>query len=92
VNVTWTDLVSLALIHQFFSQDWIPRRAVWSFWEAVAESLSAATTAVSSAKKAVKKSGEVGRSAVTDGVFYAVRSDILAGQVLVRANTGTENI
>jgi hypothetical protein len=45
-----------------FSQDWIARRVVWSFWEAVAESLSAATTAVSSAKEAVKKSGEVGRS------------------------------
>jgi hypothetical protein len=64
VNVTWTDLVSLALIIQFFIQDWIARRAVWSFWEAVAGSLSAATTAVSSAMVAVKESGEVGRSAV----------------------------
>jgi hypothetical protein len=48
VNVTWTDLVdlvSLALIRQVFSQDWIAGRAVWSFWEAVAGSLSAATTA-----------------------------------------------
>jgi hypothetical protein len=61
VNVSWTDLVSLALIRQFFSQDWIARRAVWSVWEAVAGSLSAATTAVSSAKVAVKESGEVGR-------------------------------
>jgi hypothetical protein len=33
-------------------------------WEAVAGSLSVATTAVSSAKVAVKESGEVGRSAV----------------------------
>jgi hypothetical protein len=36
---------------------------VWSFWEAVAGSLFVATTAVSSAKVAVKESGEVGRSA-----------------------------
>jgi hypothetical protein len=35
VNVTWTDLVSLALIHQPRSQDWIARRVVCSFWEAV---------------------------------------------------------
>jgi hypothetical protein len=32
------------------------RRAVWSFWEAVAGSLSGATTAVSSAKVAVMES------------------------------------
>jgi hypothetical protein len=64
VNVTWTDLVSLALIHQFFNQDWISRREAWSFWEAVAGSLSVATTAVSSAKEAVKELGEIGRSAV----------------------------
>jgi hypothetical protein len=64
VNVTWTALVSLALIRQFFSQDWIARRAVWSFWEAVAGSLSAATNAMSSAKVAVMEPGEVGRSAV----------------------------
>jgi hypothetical protein len=64
VNVTCTDLVSLALIRQVFSQDWIARRVVWSFWEAVAGSLSVATTAVSSAKVAVMKPGEVGRSAV----------------------------
>jgi hypothetical protein len=64
VNVTWIDSVSLALIRQFFSQNWIARRAVWSFWEAVAGAVSAAITAVSSAKVAVMESGEVGRSAV----------------------------
>jgi hypothetical protein len=64
VKVTWTDLVSLALIRQSFSQDWIARREVWSFWEAVSGSLSVATIAVSSAKVAVKESDEVGRSAV----------------------------
>jgi hypothetical protein len=46
VDVTWTDLVSLALIRQVFSQDWIARRVVWSFSEAVAGSLSVVTTAV----------------------------------------------
>jgi hypothetical protein len=64
VNVTWTDLVSLALIRLFLSQDWIAIRVVCSFWDAVAGSLSVATTAVSSAKAAVKESGEVGRSAL----------------------------
>jgi hypothetical protein len=64
VNVTWTDLVSLAFICQVFSQDWIARREAWSFWEAVAGSQSVVTTAVSSAKVAVMKLGEVGRSAV----------------------------
>jgi hypothetical protein len=64
VNLTWTDLVSLTFIRQVFSQDWIARREVWSFWEAVAGSLSVPTTAVSSAKVAVMESGEVGRSAV----------------------------
>jgi hypothetical protein len=37
---------------------------VWSFWEAVAGSLSDARIAVSSAKVAVVVAGEVGRSAV----------------------------
>jgi hypothetical protein len=64
VNITWTDLVSLALIRQSRSQDGIARRVVCSFWKAVAGSLSVATAAVSSAKVAVKESGEVGRSAV----------------------------
>jgi hypothetical protein len=50
VNVTWTDLVSLALICQSRSQDWIASRVVCSFGEVVAGSLSVATTAVSSAK------------------------------------------
>jgi hypothetical protein len=64
VNVTWTNLVSLAFISQVFSQDWISSREAWSFWEAVAGSWSVAMTAVSSAKVAVMESGEVGRSAV----------------------------
>jgi hypothetical protein len=64
VNVTWTDLVSLAFICQVFSHDWIARREAWSFWEAVAGSQSVATTTVSSAKVAVMESGEVGRWAV----------------------------
>jgi hypothetical protein len=37
---------------------------VCNFWEAVAGSLSVATTALSSAKVAAKESGEVGRAAV----------------------------
>jgi hypothetical protein len=64
VNVTWTDLVSLACIRQVFIQNWIANREAWSFWEAVAGSLSVATTALSSAKAAVMEPGEVGRSAV----------------------------
>jgi hypothetical protein len=40
------------------------RREIWSLWEAVAGSMSMATTAVSWAKMAVMESGEVGRSAV----------------------------
>jgi hypothetical protein len=47
-----------------FSQDWISRSEAWSFWEAVAGSLSVAMTAVSSANVAVMESGEVGRSAL----------------------------
>jgi hypothetical protein len=70
VNVTWTVLVSLALIRQSLSQDWVARRAVCSLWEAVAGSLSAATTAVSSAKVAVKGSGEVGRSASCTSITW----------------------
>jgi hypothetical protein len=64
MNVTWTDLVSLAIIRKVFSQDLIARRVVWSFWEALAGLLSVATTTVSSAKVAVMESGEVGGSAV----------------------------
>jgi hypothetical protein len=36
VNVTWTDLVSLACIRQVFSQDWFARKEACDFWEAVA--------------------------------------------------------
>jgi hypothetical protein len=66
VNVKWTDLVSSALIRQFFKPGLDSEEAglEWSFWEAVAGSLSVATTAKSSAKVAVKESDEVGRSAV----------------------------
>jgi hypothetical protein len=39
VNVTWTDLVSLALIRQSRSQDWIARRVVYSFWEVVVKNV-----------------------------------------------------
>jgi hypothetical protein len=42
VNVTWTDLVSLACIRQVFSQDWIARREACNFCEAVAGSQSVA--------------------------------------------------
>jgi hypothetical protein len=64
VNVTWTDLRALACICHFWSQSWIARRWVWSFWEATAGSLSVARTAVSSANVAMVVVGEVGRSAV----------------------------
>jgi hypothetical protein len=62
VNVTWTDLRTLACIRHFWSQSWIARRLVWSFWEATAGSLSVARTAVSSANVAVVVVGELGRS------------------------------
>jgi hypothetical protein len=63
VNVTWTDLRALACIRHFWSQFWIARRWVWSFWEATAGLLSVVRTAVSSANVAMVV-GEVGRSAV----------------------------
>jgi hypothetical protein len=63
VNVTWTDLRALACIRHVWSQIWIARRWVRSFWEATAGLLSEARTAVSSAKVAVVV-GEVGSSAV----------------------------
>jgi hypothetical protein len=46
-----------------WSQVWSALRWVWSFWEAMAGSLSVARIAASSAKVAVVV-GEVGRSAV----------------------------
>jgi hypothetical protein len=48
----------------FLNQCWIASRLVCSFCEAVAGSLSVASTAVSSAKVAVVDSDEVGRSVV----------------------------
>jgi hypothetical protein len=48
----------------FFKPFCIASRSVCSFCEAMAGSLSVATTSVSSAKVAVVDSGEVGRSAV----------------------------
>jgi hypothetical protein len=64
VNVTWIDLDSSAFILHSLNQSWIANRSVCSFCEAMAGSLSMATTAVSSAKIVVIHSGEVGRSAV----------------------------
>jgi hypothetical protein len=61
----WIDLDVMAFILHFLNQFWISSsRLVCSFCEAMAGSLSVATTAVSSAKVAVADSGEVGRSAV----------------------------
>jgi hypothetical protein len=64
VNVTWIDLDSLVFILHYLNKFWIASRLVCSFCEAMAGSLSMATTAVPSAKIAVVDSGEVGRSAV----------------------------
>jgi hypothetical protein len=64
VNVTWTDLSSFACMRHLWSQVWSALRWVWSFWEAMTESLYVARIAVSSAKVAVVVAGEVGRSAV----------------------------
>jgi hypothetical protein len=64
VNVTWIDLDSLAFILHFLNQFWIASRSVCSFCEAMAGSLSLATSALSSAKVAAVDYGEVVRSAV----------------------------
>jgi hypothetical protein len=48
-----TDLKALTCIRHFWSQSWIARRWVWSFWEVTAGSLSVARTAVSSANVAM---------------------------------------
>jgi hypothetical protein len=64
VNVTRFNLDPLAFIHHFLNQFWVASRLVCSFCEAMARSLSVATTAVSSAKVAVADCGEVGRTAV----------------------------
>jgi hypothetical protein len=57
-------LASLAFILHFLNQFWIASRLVCSFCEAMAGSLSVASTAVSSAKVDVVDYGEIGRSAV----------------------------
>jgi hypothetical protein len=58
VNVTWVDFDSLAFILHFLNQFSIARRSVCSFFEAMAGSLSVATTAASSAKVAVIDPGD----------------------------------
>jgi hypothetical protein len=62
VYVVLTNLDPLALILHFLNQYWIEARLVCSFCEAMAGTLSVASTAVLSAKVAVVYSGEVGRS------------------------------
>jgi hypothetical protein len=57
-------LGSVGFHSPFLNQFWIASRLVCSLCEAMAGSLSMATTAVSAAKVAVVDSGEVGRSAV----------------------------
>jgi hypothetical protein len=57
-------LDALAFILRFLKEFWIASRLVCSFCEAMAGSLSVASTAVSPAKVAVVDSGEVDRSAV----------------------------
>jgi hypothetical protein len=64
VNITWTDFSVLACMRHLWSQVWIALRWVWSYWEAMAGSLSEARVATSSAKVAMVVAGEVGRSAV----------------------------
>jgi hypothetical protein len=64
VNVTWIDLDSSAFSLHFSNQLRIVVRLVCSFCEAMAGSLSVASTAVSLAKASVVDSGAVGRSAV----------------------------
>jgi hypothetical protein len=64
VNVTQTNLESLAFNLHFFNNFWVASRLVCSFCEAKPGSLPVADTAVSSAKVAVVVSVEVGRSAV----------------------------
>jgi hypothetical protein len=60
----WIDLDSMNFILHLLNQFWVASRSVCSFCEAMAGSLSMATTAVSSAKVAAVDSDEVGRSAV----------------------------
>jgi hypothetical protein len=64
VNMTWTNLDPLACILYFLKKFSIASKLVCSLCDAVAESLSVATTAVLSANVAVIDSGEAGKSAV----------------------------
>jgi hypothetical protein len=64
VNVTWIELDPLASILHFLNHFWIASRLVCSFCDAIAGSLSVASTAVSPAEVAVIDSGEVGGSTV----------------------------
>jgi hypothetical protein len=64
VNVPWTHLDPLAFILHLLNQFWIAVMFVCSSYEAVAGSLSVASSAVSSTKVTVVDSGEVGRSVV----------------------------
>jgi hypothetical protein len=64
VNVTWTDLDSLAFILHLLNNFCIALRSVCSFCEAIPGPLSVANTAVSSANCAVVDSIEVARSVV----------------------------
>jgi hypothetical protein len=64
VNVTWINLHPLAFVLHFLNQFWIASRLVCSFCEAMAGSLSIASTAISLAKAAVVDSDEIDRSAV----------------------------
>jgi hypothetical protein len=64
VNVTWIDLDPLVIIFHFLHQFWIASWLVYSLSEAMAGSLSVASTTLSSAKVAVVDSGAVDRFAV----------------------------
>jgi hypothetical protein len=55
---TWIRWLSFSILNQF----WIASRLICSLCEAMAGSLSVATTAVSSANVAVVDPGEIGRS------------------------------
>jgi hypothetical protein len=71
-------LVSVRYHYPFLNRFWIANRLVYRFCEAMTGSLSAASTAVSSAEVAVVESGEVGRCLVQ---YLAVRPHWL-GRVL----------
>jgi hypothetical protein len=64
VNVTWTDLDSVAFILHFFKQCCIASRLVCSFCKTIPGSLSMADVAVSSANVAAVDSVHIVISAV----------------------------